>query len=247
VRDRLGAGRQLNDALAYLLHAHQDHLDVLPERKPFQVVDRAKVRTKPLTPVEISNGISSGPHWIPYETSDRSSPQGGARWARENPTVLDWSHDAVALLRRRREIGERRPVMRNEDLWFQGGVTHNRVTSYMRARMMPKHAVFSSESPVYIPLTEWLDVFALLALLNAPVVEFIIKTFLASRNHIEVGHVLRVPIPVLTPSQSGRLTSLGKKALAASRAGSGQLQQIEVELDCFTRELYGVGSLDLER
>ncbi len=249
VRRRLGAGHQLGDALAHLLHVHHEHADVLPEKKPFQVIDRARVRTQPLTGAEIRDGIASSACWIPYETSDRSSTRGGARWARENPIVLDWSRDAVALLRRRRETGERRPVLRNEDLWFQGGVTHNRVTSYLRARMMPKHAIFSSESPVYVPLAGWLDAHALLALLNAPVVEFIVKTFLASRNHIEVGHVLRIPIPVLTPSQSATLTLLGKNALAASRTNAEQLPPVEAELDRFTRELYGVGSaaLDLAR
>jgi hypothetical protein len=249
VREQLGAGHTLSDALAHLLRARQEKVDVLPERKPFMIVDPSQVRTEPLTPAEIRDGIASDRCWIPYETSGRSATQGGARWTRETPIVLDWSCEAVALLRERRKSGERRPVLRNEDLWFQGGVTHNRVTSQLRARMMPKHAIFSSESPVYIPLSEWLDSHALLALLNAPVVEFIVKTFLASRNHIEVGHMLRVPIPVLTASQSATLTRLGRDALTASRAARAQLPDVELELDRFTRELYGVGSsaLDLAR
>jgi hypothetical protein len=239
VRARLGAGHQLGDALVSVLGEEGDGL---PEKKPFRVVDTRDVRGTPLTPDEIRHGITSGPHWIPYETSDRSSAQGGARWARDNPVVLDWSRDAVSLLRRRRESGERRPVLRNEDLWFQGGVTHNRITSYMRARVMPKFAIFSSESPVYVPRVEWLDTHALVALLNAPVVEFILKTFLSSRNHIEVGHLLRVPVPWLTPAEGRALSLLGRTAVAASHTKDPRLHEVEADLDRFTRDLYGVGS-----
>lgn len=239
VRGQLGRGHQLGDALASVL---RDHDDGLPEKKPFRVVDSQDVRGTPLSCDEIRDGIISGPRWIPYETSDRSSAQGGARWARDNPVVLDWSHEAVTLLRRRRETGERRPVLRNEDLWFQGGVTHNRVTSYMRARIMPKFAIFSSESPVYVPRVDWLDTYALVALLNAPVVEFILKTFLSSRNHIEVGHLLRIPIPWLTPHEGNALSALGRAAVEASQTKDPCLGDVEGDLDRFTRDLYGVSS-----
>ena len=188
LRVRLGSGLQLGDALIELSDSGQ--IGDLPGRKPFLVIDPTAVRSSPLTAPEIEQGIVDGPSWVPYETSDRSSPRGGTRWVRDNQTVIDWSAEAVALLRHRLLAGPRRPVLRNEDLWFQGGVTHNRIASYLRARMMPEHAIFSSESPVYVPLVGWLSPHGLLALLNAPVVEFALKTFLATRNHIEVGHVL---------------------------------------------------------
>lgn len=243
LRGRLGAGHQLGEALIELSSARQ--IGELPGRKPFRIVDGADVRTSALSPAEIENGIEHGPSWVPYETSDRSSSAGGARWVRETPIVIDWSAEAVALLRHRRIAGPRKPVLRNEDLWYQGGVTHNRIASYLRARMMPRNAIFSSESPVYVPRVAWLTPAALLALLNAPVVEFALKTFLASRNHIEVGHVRRLPIPVLGAPQTRKLDRLGKAAMKAARADRVKLESVEAQIDDFTRELYGVGGLPL--
>jgi hypothetical protein len=244
LRARLGSGLQLGDALVELSDGGQ--IGELPGRKPFLVIDPAAVRSAPLTASEIELGITDGPSWVPYETSDRSSSGGGARWVRDNQTVIDWSSEAVALLRHRLLAGPRRPVLRNEDLWFQGGVTHNRIASYLRARMMPPQAIFSSESPVYVPLVRWLSPHGLLALLNAPVVEFALKTFLATRNHIEVGHVRRLPIPVLRAPQSRRLTRLGESAIKAAQTDPTSLPDVEAEIDCFTRELYGVGAVGLE-
>jgi hypothetical protein len=244
LRARLGTGCQLGEALIELANA--DRIGELPGRKPFRIVEGADVRTSPLSPVEIENGIRNGPAWVPYETSDRSSSAGGARWVRETPIVIDWSHEAVTLLRQRRSAGPRRPVLRNEDLWYQGGVTHNRIASYLRARMMPRNAIFSSESPVYVPRAPWLTPAALLALLNAPVVEFALKTFLASRNHIEVGHIRRLPIPVLSAPQTHKLDRLGNAAVKAAQTNRGKLEGLEAQIDGFTRKLYGVGELRLE-
>lgn len=247
LRLRLGGGQQLGDALLEL--SDDGQIGELPGRKPFLVIDPAAVRSSALSASEIELGIADGPSWVRYETSDRSSPGGGARWVRENQTVIDWSTEAVALLRHRLQGGPLRPVLRNEDLWFRGGVTHNRIASYLRARMMPAQAIFSSESPVYVPLVRWLSPHGLLALLNAPVVEFALKTFLATRNHIEVGHVRRLPIPVLSASQSRRLTRLGKSAIKAAQTDPTSLPDVEAEIDSFTRELYGVGGarIDLVR
>lgn len=213
----------------------------LPGRKPFRVVDTEDVRTAGLTEHERSQGIADGPCWVPYETSDRSSPIGGARWLRANATVVHWSAKAVSLLQERRRSGDRRPVLRNQDLWFRGGVTHNRVTSYLRARRLPAGAIFSSESPVYVPIVDWLDEDSLLALLNSSLIEFAVKTFLASRNHIEVGHLRRLPVPVFTVDQKTALAEFSRAACRATTDGDAKaLHEIEASLDEYVRALYGI-------
>lgn len=242
----LACGMCAQDALLDLIT--RDEPMSVPGRKPFRVIEADEVRTAPLTDREQSDGIAEGPRWVPFETSDRSSPTGGARWLRANATVLDWSIEAVSLLNERRQSGDRRPVLRNQDLWFRGGVTHNRVTSYLRARRLPAGAIFSSESPVYVPIVEWLDEESLLALLNSSLIEFAVKTFLASRNHIEVGHMRRLPVPVLTVDQKAALSDFTREACGAVRdSDSALLRDVERALDEYVRALYGVsGSLTLE-
>lgn len=232
-------GMDHQEALLELI-ARDEPLTV-PGRKPFRVVEPQDVRHSSLSETEQRGGIASGPHWLPYETSDRSTLRGGARWIRTNGAVIDWSADAVGLLHERRHSGDRRPVLRNQDLWFQGGVTHNRVTSYLRARRLPPGAIFSSESPVYVPLVDWLDEDSLLALLNSSLIEFAVKTFLASRNHIEVGHLRRLPIPVLRAEERMALAGFAVRACATADSGDAQgLKAIEAALDEYVRELYGV-------
>ena len=108
-------------------------------------------------------------------------------------------------------------------------------------------AIFSSESPVYVTRVDWLDDLSLVALLNAPVVEFAIKTFLATRNHLEVGHLRRLPIPVLPAQTSATLRAIASAFIAATQAGdAATVSELATELDETTRELYGVStSLEL--
>jgi hypothetical protein len=236
VKRMISRGDPIEDALLALLE--RDAEASLPGRKPFRVVPDEQVRRSPLSEHERHYGISAGPGWVPYETSDRSSP-GGGRWMRPTSVVLDWSADAVDLLRTRQANGPKRPVLRHEDLWFRGGVTHNRISSYLRARLLPRHAIFSSESPCYVPTVPWLNNLSLLALLNSPVVEFMLKTFLASRNHVELGHLLRLPVPVPTEGQRRRLEKLADAGVDAARSGR-QATEVERDLDLLTRKMYGV-------
>jgi len=73
------------------------------------------------------------------------------------------------------------------------------------------------------------------------VIEFALKTFLSSRNHLEVGHLRRLPIPFLEPSARSALGKIGRAAVqAATDGGETRLDAITDELDAFTRELYGI-------
>jgi hypothetical protein len=184
---------------------------------------------------------------VPFEKGDRSDAEGGARWRRDNPIVIDWSRESVALLRRRarQQASYRKPYFRNEELWGQGGVTFNSLASYLRTRLVPKGAIFGHMAPTIRPIVDTLSVEALLSLLNAPVVDYILRTFLGSRMHIEIGDIRRLPIPVLSDRDAEYLTDLGRRALAAKEVldrgdGGWELPEIEAELDGFVRRLYGI-------
>lgn len=240
LKHMMSSGSSPEDALLELLQRRdRGEGDDLPERKPFRLVEPQAVRAGPLTADEIQNGIAFGPTWVRYATGDRASSGGGSTWVSDCLAVIDWSVDSVNQLRERRDTGYRRPVLRNPDLWFRSAVTHNRISSYLRARLLPADCLFSSESPVYIPRGDRMDLFALLALMNSPVVEFIVKSFLASRNHIEVGHLLRVPVPVVDADIEAELSSLGRSAVDAAVIGSEHAVQETVKrLDVITRDLY---------
>ncbi|GIU98081.1 MAG: hypothetical protein KatS3mg013_1884 [Actinomycetota bacterium] len=85
---------------------------------------------------------------------------------------------------------------------------------------------------------------SLMALLNSEGVDFLLRTFLGSRMHIEIGDVRRIPVPVLSDDQNRRLTELAQHAIEEKRrADAGKanhLVEVEAEIDAFVRDLYGV-------
>ena len=210
--------------------------------RPQDVVDQRLTRNL------IRSGIKGRRHYVPFEKGDRSGEDDSgvsvaARWCRSNPIVIDWSQDAVSLLRRRASSSEsrRRPRLQNEAMWGQSGVSWNTIARYLRARIVPEDVIFGHKTPVIRSTVQWLDDYVLVALLNADSVEFILKTFLGSLMQIEVGDLRRIPIPVLDTTQSKTLSDFGRRAtkLAVAKRG-GELKTLEDELNRFVRGLYGI-------
>lgn len=192
---------------------------------------------------------------MPFEKGDRSqevvNEDGtvsyvGARWTRDNPLVIDWSRESVRLLRARvrGSSSRRKPYFRNERLWFTEGVTWNSLARYLRARELPPSAIFGHMAPLIRPRSGWMTPEALLAVLNSGPVDFLLRTFVGSLMHIEIGDVRRIPVPVLSNEQSRRLTELARRAIAEKRradaGGPSRLTEVEAEIDAFVRDLYGV-------
>lgn len=223
----------------------------------FRVVPSSFVRTRALSDDERKHGIRDSDSWVPFEKGDQSQElEGddgkvsriGAAWTRENPLVIDWSRQAVSLLRRRAAGGgAQTPYFRNEDLWFHEGITWNAVGSYLRLRAVPAGSIFGHGAPLIRPVdgVTWLTPRALLALLNADTVDFLLRTFLGSRMNIHVGDLRHVPVPVLDDGERAELESLADRAIAArsvpgaSHDGAA-LKDIEREVNRRVRALYGI-------
>jgi hypothetical protein len=200
------------------------------------------------------HGLQGRTHWVPFEKADRSDEGGGAKWVRENPIVIDWSTDAVELLRHRARHGPRKPRMQNERAWGRAGAAWNRIASYVRARRVPDGAIFGDMAPTVVPLKacEWLSGNVLLALLNASVVDFCLRTFVGSRMHIEVGDLRAVPLPVLDDATSRELDRLAEKAMEAKLTRDNaddeqarteavqRLQDVDQRIDQWVLALYGL-------
>lgn len=247
-RERRAAGRPAEDALLDVAERFTDRELGWPKTGLVRVAPPESVRHGRLTPDEVASGIAAGPTLVPFEKGDDSGEDGAARWRRDNPIVIDWSPPMVDLLRRRarQSASHRKPRLQNEHLWGQGGVTWNAVARYLRARHVPVGSVFGHGAPVIVPTEGWLSVPALLAVMNAPVLDFCIRSLLASLMNTHVGDLRRLPIPVLSDEQAERLHDLGTRALTTKEAldrgerPAEPLGEIEAELDGYTRSLYGI-------
>jgi hypothetical protein len=219
-----------------------------PKGGEIRVALPTEVRRTRLSPEEVRAGIANGPTWVPFEKGDDSGPAGAARWRRDNPLVIDWSPPAVRLLRERAAgtNSYRKPRLQNEQLWGSGGIAWNAIARYLRVRLVPEGGIFGHGTPVIRPTVDWLSLNGLLALLNAPVLDFILRTFLSSLMNVHVGDLRRLPVPMLTSDQAATLDDLGsraveaKEALDARRPGES-LEEIERQVNHVVRELYGVG------
>jgi hypothetical protein len=247
-RQRRAAGRSIEQALLDVSEKFVERETGWPRSGLIRIASPDAVRSTRLHPEEIERGITDGPEFVPFEKGDDTGQSGGARWRRENPLVIDWSESAVELLRQRaaKNTGSKTVLFRNEKLWGLGGVAWNEITSYLRARVVPEGAIFSGKAPTIRPMVDWLPLEALLALLNAPVLDFAVRTLLGSRKEVEIGDVRRLPIPVLAQDEAENLSDIGRRAIAAKKAlDAGEsppelLAEIETELDNSTRNLYGI-------
>jgi hypothetical protein len=245
--ERLEAGVGPERALLDVSLQFKDKELGWPRQGLLRVAPANLVVDRQLSAEEIEDGIETGACWVPFEKGDRSENEGGARWRRDNPIVIDWSAPAVALLREReaQRLSYRKPYFRNENLWGRGGVSFNSLASYLRARLVPVGAIFGHMAPTIRPAIDWLTLEALLALLNSSPLDFILRTFVGSRMHIEIGDIRRLPVPVLSDAAGEKLHAYGIEALKAKGADGGEgrdpaLAEIEAELDAFVRDLYGI-------
>src|SRR5262249_44447103 len=147
-----------------------------------RTVPRDSVIARRLSEDEIQSGLVGRQCFVPFEKTEDATEGGGTMWRRENPLVIDWSREAVELLRRRARQRERhrKPRLQNEKLWCQGGVTWNSVARYLRARIVPDGAIFGHMTPMVRPIVDWLTPNSLLALLNSSPVDFTVRVFLGS-------------------------------------------------------------------
>ncbi|HEY8777631.1 MAG TPA: hypothetical protein VIM33_14285 [Gaiellaceae bacterium] len=248
--ERRDAGRGVSQALLDVADEFTDRQLGWPKMGLLRTAARSEVLSRVLSPDEVQAGIPEGPYYVPFEKGDDSGDDGAVRWRRENPLVIDWSNAAVDLIRRRarQEASYRKPRLQNERLWGQGGITWNSTARYLRLRLVPEGGIFGHKTPLIRPVVPWLPVHALLALLNAPVTDFLVRTFLGSLMQIEIGDMRRIPIPILDESQAERLAGIGARAVAAKAAlDHGEqdepLADVETELDAYVRELYGIHRL----
>ena len=231
-----------------LLHEEDEHLPGVKWPRLLRVAPPALVRVEALSPEEVRLGIAAGPSFVPFEKGDASAADEGgqalgARWWRDNPVLIDWSAARVATLRQRAASPDRhrKPYFRNEALWGQGGVTWNSVGRYLRARLVPETGLFGHMAPTIRPQVDWLDTPGLLALMNADVLEFLVRTFLGSLMHFEIGDIRRVPLPVPSSAEAHALSQLGTAAVEATKADDRpQLAEIECQVNRLGRRLYGV-------
>lgn len=241
-RERMASSGSVVEALLDVAMQFSDRELGWPRQGLIRTASPKSVLQRRLTAEEVEEGIEDEASWVPFEKGDRSENEGGARWRRDNPIVIDWSAASVALLREReaQKVSYRKPYFRNELLWGKGGVSFNSLASYLRARLVPVGAIFGHMAPTIRPAIDWLSLEALLALLNSSPLDFALRTFVGSRMHIEIGDIRRLPVPILSDAAGEKLHGYGVDALAAKGADGEGLAEIEAELDAFVRDLYGI-------
>jgi hypothetical protein len=161
-----------------------------------------------------SRGVAdSQRHWVPFRKGD---PE-GRRWWADIPLYIDWSESSVRWLNQNSGRGPGMPYIRNPHLYFQPGVTWERIgrdvalkARVLLACVLDTHASMLVTSPASGLSPSWLC-----AYLNWPLVTHVLKRFVNNTNYemndlrslpaiVPTAGVLRATEKMVTTGRSGR-------------------------------------------
>jgi hypothetical protein len=138
------------------------------------------------------------PIWIPC---NRGGPF--RRWYGNNESVIEWSHNGLAVKTHCSEDGNILSAVRNERFYFQPGITWSGVSSgKFHARAFGSGFIFNSVGRSMFPHanSEYL-----LGFLNSPVCDHLLQ-ILAPTIHFSVGNIAN--LPVIFPKKKETLDSV---------------------------------------
>lgn len=168
-------------------------------------------------------------------------------WA-PNILYIDWSRKSVKwLFENSGKKGIAKPVIRNLEYYFRGGVTFTRV-GYLRVRVAFP-TVFDDKTPLLT--SSILSEKFLSGFLNSNFGTHIMNNFLSHTIDFELNALRLLPIVIPTPSQQKEIESLVDSAIETQKRRYAtdneeeksmlweRLQEIQKQIDRKVEEIYG--------
>lgn len=142
---------------------------------------------------ERASGIAPGkPYWVPF-----AKGEGFGEFWRGPGIVIDWSHEAVAELRRRDRLPagtSRRPRLQNREHYFREGLTYTVVSkARLSVRLMPEGWIFSDKGSAIFPRDETTDRMFLLGYLNSMLATYFMKRIINTTTTAHLGYIEKLP------------------------------------------------------
>jgi methylase of polypeptide subunit release factors len=250
-------GQSLEDLSESEIFTLVEHLrlrfgkDILGKGYVYRIVDNdALADVSKLTKEEKTNGVSSGPCWVPYDKGDRD----GNNWLLPTPFFIEWSEERVSELKG--DTGQGlfgAAVIRNPQFYFKAGVcwilTLNESSEYLKARLRAP-GVFDVNAMSIFPEHEVVSEKFLVCLLNSFFIFKYQKTFINSTSAFQINDAKQLPIVIPTRAQLHEFEMIFDRAAAIklgqysgeldSASAARALKTVQNELDLAVLRLYEI-------
>jgi len=142
---------------------------------------------------ERGGGIpASKPYWVAFAKGG-----GFGDYWKPVETVIDWSVESVAELRRRDALPagtSRKPRFQNRDFYFRAGLTYSVVSSgRVSVRLMPEGWIFGHKGSAIFVEDESQDERFLLGYLNSALATYFMKKVVNTTATADVGYIEKLP------------------------------------------------------
>ena len=136
--------------------------------------------------------VPSKPYWVPFAKGG-----GFGDYWKEVETVIDWSVESVAELRRRDALPagtSRKPRFQNRDFYFRQGLTYSVVSSgRISVRLMPAGWIFGHKGSAIFVEDGSQDELFLLGYLNSALATYFMKKIVNTTATADVGYIEKLP------------------------------------------------------
>lgn len=147
---------------------------------------------------QTSGIVPSKPYWVPFAKGGGF----GGYW-KEAETVIDWSVESVAELKRRDALPagtSRKPRFQNRDFYFRQGLTYSVVSSgRISVRLMPAGWIFGHKGSAIFVEDDSQEERFLLGYLDSALATYFMKKIVNTTATADVGYIEKLPYRRPTP------------------------------------------------
>lgn len=185
-----------------------------------------------LTDEEKESGIAQGPVWVPIQKA------GGEEtvYYYQTPVCIDWSEESLQAIKDRSSGRLRRTQFYFKDSVFLSSEGNQSI----RARFVSGE-VLNHSGNIMIPLTNKISPKYLVGLLNSDVIVNIVNRMINHTVNTEVRDIRRIPTIIPDSQSHDQIVQKVNKIIAIKKGDdTGDVQQIQSEIDSIIEDLYGV-------
>ena len=259
----LRLGSSSGEILARLIHFSEDELSSLVESTKeafgldvfgkgfiYRLVGRAEIADPyNLSKEEKIIGLQNVPKFVPYDKGDKE----GNSWHLATPFVIDWSQDAVKLLKQSVGLKVGGSRYQNSHLFFKDGIcwilTLNENSEYLKARFRSAGVFDVNAMTIFLREGLVTDKY-IVCLLNSYLIFHFKKHFLNGTSAFQINDARQIPVRIPTSDELIEFEDIFDRAVAQklSRANrlekdaeaSLEMEDLQKELDGLVFKLYGV-------
>ena len=217
--------------------------DIFAQGYLFRIIDPTEIADiDTMTNDEKLNGIDNDrrDHFVLYDKGDKD----GNRWFGESPYFIDWSIDAVNILKT-----DKKARWQGYNFFFRAGFCWSDIhTTYLKSRIKLK-GVHDVKSMSLFNLSEKISTKFIICIINSSFASKFQQEFYNNTSSFQINDARKLPIIIPTPNQLNEFEDVFDRSYTikekqfteeySKEITENQLADIQKELDELVYKLYG--------